>query len=342
MSLINQVLKDLDQKRGPADGLQVAALQGIGLVQSKHTRWTAMLTTGAWGLALVLIAFMLFQFAGGWIVGIGKTETEPMFEPVPVAKTHAQLETLDTTPLVVPAPEPVAPVAPVAPSDPALESAAAVIDEPVAVTRAVQTPAQPIKTLSARQHAEHEFAAAQKAMDRQNKLRAEQLFNSALDYQPQHMDARIQLAAIYLERNNNEAAERVLEDGLALDPTHIQLTRLYAQLLATRGEFEMALQVLAAVTDAQTHDAESLALRAAVYARLNNHHDAASSYRLALKLDPGQANWWMGLGLALEHQQLYSSAADAYQMASRLPLADNVKTFVHQRLQQLQNTAGDN
>ena len=337
MSLINQVLKDLDQKRGPADGLQVAALQGIGLVQSKHTQWPAMLTTGACGLALVLIAFILFKFADGWTFGVGKTETEPMFESVPVVKIHAQPETLDTTPRAVSAP-----VAPVAPNDPALESAAAVTDEAVATTRAVQTPVQPIKTLSARQHAEHEFAAAQKAMVRQDKVRAEQLFNSALKFQPQHMEARIQLAAIYLERNNAGAAERVLEDGLALDPTHTQLARLYAQLLATRGEYEMALQALAAVTDTQTHNAESLALRAAIYARLNNYDDAASSYRLALKLDSGQANWWMGLGLALEHQALYGSAAEAYQMANSLPLADNVKTFVRQRLQQLQNATGDN
>lgn len=337
MSLINQVLKDLDRKRGPADGLQVAALQGIGLVQSKHTQWPVMLITGACGLALVLVAFILFQFAGSWTFGIGNTETEPMFESIPVAKPQAQLETLDTTPRTISAP-----VALVAPNDPVLESTVAVIDESVATTPAVQTTAQSVKTLSARQHAEHEFAAAQKAMVRQDKVRAEQLFNSALDYQPQHMDARVQLAAIYLERNNAGAAERVLEDGLALDPTHTQLARLYAQLLATRGEFEMALQALAAVTERQTHNAESLALRAAIYARLNNYDDAASSYRLALKLDSGQANWWMGLGLALEHQALYGSAAEAYQMAYSLPLADNVKTFVRQRLQQLQNTAGDN
>ena len=178
-------------------------------------------------------------------------------------------------------------------------------------------------------------------MSRHDKLAAEQLFSSALDYQPQHMDARIQLAAIFLERSDAVAAEQLLEEGLSLDPSHTQLARLYAQLLATRGEFDRALTALAGATDTQSPDAEILALRAAVYERINNYEDAASSYRQALKLDPSQANWWMGLGLAREQQALYSSAVEAYQQADRLPLAENVRAFVHQRLERLQQIAGD-
>jgi MSHA biogenesis protein MshN len=116
---------------------------------------------------------------------------------------------------------------------------------------------------------------------------------------------------------------------------------VYAQLLAARGEFDQALEALGRITEAQPPDSEAFALRAAIFARLDRHENAASDYRLALKLDPGQANWWMGLGLALEHQELYGSASDAYQKASRLPATDSVRAFVHERLGQLKNISGD-
>jgi MSHA biogenesis protein MshN len=336
MSIINQVLKDLDQQRGPADGLQIAALQGIGLVQSRNFQWPRALTTGVSGLTLVLAGFILFQYFGNRTVDLDRTETVPVENTTPVTMHNTQPETLEIDPVVVAAPVEPSPEQPVVE-----ESRNVVTNESPAITKIELPSPKPIKTLSARQRAEHAFAAGQKAMRKHDKSRAEQLFNSALDHQPQHTDARIQLAAIFIERSNTNAAERILEDGLSLDPAQAQLARLYAQLLSSRGEYELALLSLSPVTDTTTPDAESLALRGAIYARLDKHEDAVSDYRMALKLNPEQANWWMGLGLSLEHQDLYGGAAAAYKNAGTLPLAPNVKAFVQQRLQQLQNTAGD-
>ena len=339
MSLINQVLKDLDRQRGPADGLQFAALQGIGLVQSKQGRhWTSMLVVGTG--ALVLLVIFLFQLAGNRAIENGVAESDAAIVDVPDNTVIVQSQPLETTAEIIGAALPPLSTNPDVPATGKTEpiEAAAL---PVTPT-AVETSPPPIKTLSTRQRAEHTFAAGQQSMTRGDKTRAEQLFNDTIDYHPQYHDARIQLAAILIERSDTVAAEHLLKDGLFLDPGHAQLARLYAQLLAARGEFDGALRALPSVTESQTLDAESLALRAAVNSRLNNHEEASSNYRLALKLDQRQANWWMGLGLSLEHQGLYGSARDAYQQAYKLPLEDNVKAFVGQRLEQLQNTAGDN
>ena len=64
MSLINQVLKDLDRQRGPADGVQVAALEVVGLVQNEHTNWSTLLLWVGLGLAALLLAFFGFHLAG--------------------------------------------------------------------------------------------------------------------------------------------------------------------------------------------------------------------------------------------------------------------------------------
>ena len=113
MSLINQVLKDLDQQRGPADGLQVAALKGIGLVQAKQTQWPAILTASAFGLTLAVTGFILFQFAGQWAEGEVENEPAPVVDTEPVTAITATPETLKTiAEAVVATPAPPLPVEP--------------------------------------------------------------------------------------------------------------------------------------------------------------------------------------------------------------------------------------
>lgn len=340
MSIINQVLKDLDQQRGPAGNPQIAALQGIGLVRRKAFKWPGLLSIGTTALVLVLAGLTLFNLAGIRTNDSHGTEAEPVEEPiqntVQLKTPIAQTEPLATIPPVVQSVEP-------APEQPVFEESVDVVAiEPPANTSAKSPTPKPVKTLSARQRAEHEYSAGQKARRKQDNVGAEQLFKRALEIQPKYADARIQLAAIYLERNDTTTAEGLLKDGLSLEPAQAQLARLYTQLLSSRGEFELALISLAPVIDTRAPDAESLALRAAIYARLDKHKEAAADYRAALKLDPEQANWWMGLGLSLEHQGLYGNAMTAYRNAASLPLESNVKAFVKQRLAQLKNTAGDN
>ncbi len=340
MSIINQVLKDLDQQRGPAGNPQIAALQGIGLVRSKAFRWPGLSSVGIAALVMVLAAFILFKLAGYGTVELQGSEPEPI-------KETTQNTTQVTTPIKQPEPQAVSPVA-VKPVEPApqqpvpQETVDVVAVEPPVMTKAEQPSPKPVKTLSVRQRAEHAYAAGQKARRKQDNVSAEQLFNNALQLQPEYADARMQLAGIYLERNDVSAAEILLKEGLLLEPDSAQLARLYTQLLSSRGAYESALLSLAPVIDTPAPDAESLALRAAIHARLNRHKEAATDYRAALKLEPKQANWWMGLGLSLEHQGLYGNAVTAYRNASSLPLEGNVKAFVEQRLDQLQNTAGDN
>jgi MSHA biogenesis protein MshN len=340
MSIINQVLKDLDQQRGPAGNPQIAALQGIGLVRTRAFKWPGLYSIGTAVLVLALVGFALFRLAGIGTVDSHSTGAEPVEEPAQNTPQFtpliAQPEPQAINPVVV---KSVEPVPEQAASEESVDVAA---NESPAITQAEHPSPKPVKTLSIRQRAEHAYAAGQKARRKHDNVSAEQLFNSALELRPKYVDARIQLAAIHLERNDTNAAEELLKEGLALEPAQAQLVRLYSQLLSSRGEYEPALLSLAPVADTSTPDAESLALRAAIYARLDKHKEAAADYRAALKLEPEQANWWMGLGLSLEHQGLYGNAMTAYRNADSLPLESNVKAFVKQRLAQLQNTAGDN
>ena len=54
MSLINQMLRDLDKGRGPVKASQIAALQGMGLININRFKRYDSLSLTAWGLAGLL------------------------------------------------------------------------------------------------------------------------------------------------------------------------------------------------------------------------------------------------------------------------------------------------
>ena len=149
MSIINQVLKDLDQQRGPAGNPQIAALQGIGLVRSKAFRWPGLSSVGIAALVMVLAAFILFKLAGYGTVELQGSEPEPI-------KETTQNTTQVTTPIKQPEPQAVSPVA-VKPVEPApqqpvpQETVDVVAVEPPVMTKAEQPSPKPVKTLSLRQ-----------------------------------------------------------------------------------------------------------------------------------------------------------------------------------------------
>lgn len=338
MSIINQVLKDLDRQRGPNDGLEVAALQGVGLVRGSHTvNWPVIaLATGV----LASLALGYQQMLSDTPTGAYRGAPSLVAEVDDIQPTHQPVVEPQATSVVTPAeiaatdsaPQPF-PAVPEQSTQPVTE---VLIEEPpVAQEQARQEPV--VKTLSTRQQADHAFALAQRALENQDGAGAEQRFQDALRLNPQHSAARLQLAGIYLQRDQQARAADLLEDGLALNGTDPQLVHPYAQLLASRGQLIEALHWLAPLTDAG-----SLALSAAIHARLDRHARAATLYTRALKQDASRGNWWLGLGLSLEQQGQTTGARKAYRRAGDLPLADNVRAFVTKRIHSLDKLTGGN
>jgi hypothetical protein len=66
MSLINQMLKDLDKRRGPLIKSQLAALQGMGLINNTGLlKWHDNRSFTAWGIT-GLLAIVLIYPASIW------------------------------------------------------------------------------------------------------------------------------------------------------------------------------------------------------------------------------------------------------------------------------------
>ena len=180
------------------------------------------------------------------------------------------------------------------------------------------------------QRAERAYAQGLAAMRAGDWAGARRAFGEALEAVPGHPRSAEALARLELRAGRPEEAERVLRAALAAQPGHSALARLLARLLAERGELEAAIATLRRALPGS--DAALYGLLGALEQRAGRPAQAAHAYRAALAREPRRAEWWVGLGIALEHLGRSEEAVEAYRRARALGLAPALERFVGERL----------
>lgn len=128
----------------------------------------------------------------------------------------------------------------------------------------------------------------------------------------------------------------LLRQALREDASHVAARLALARLLAEMGDDREAADALRAGASHSAGSAEYRGLYAAVLQRLKRDSEAIQEYQAALRLMPGNAVWWMGLGLSLEALGNRGDARLAYQQAkSAGTLSGELADFVDQKLRQL-------
>ena len=347
MSLINQVLSDLEKRgAGNTGGEEVRAVPRT----EQRRGWL-------WGA----LALLLLAAAAGWG---WKNRSRPVVPTVPAAVPPARVDAA-----ALPAAQPVAAMA----SPPALP---AVEEEQAPASRlsfelssiplplaeaprrakppqrqqakaqpAVNVPApsaeaeyagQPIKRISPQQQAADEFGLALALIQQGRKGEAQAHLENALQLDPSLAEARRTLVGLLLDGKRNADAERVLQDGLGRDPKQPALAMLLARLQVERGALALALATLEKTLPFADRQADYHAFVAAVLQRQNRHKEAITHYQIALQLVPGDAVWWMGLGLSLQAVDRSEDARDAFKHAAGLhKLPPDLQAFVEQRYKSL-------
>jgi len=331
MSLINQILRDLDKRRGPVNGTHIAALQGLGLVNINRPKWYDHLSFTSWGVAGLLAIVAGYPASIWWN---SRTVSESAITPKASAEAtepeqNAQRDTASTQHNFN-----AAPLATITKSPKSMEKP---LDKPVALQTPAETVSKQVSILTPQQKAGRLFARAQQALSRYQRQEGENLLRQTLDEYSRHVSARSQLAALQINMQQEDKAERLLAEGLVTDPHQLALARPYAQLLSARGELVPALEALDRAIAQRQADAETLALRAAILYRIGRHAESASDYQQALQVQPNQALWWTGLAVALEQSHRSTQALEAYQHAAKLPLGKPVDDYVKQRIQVLRD-----
>lgn len=355
MSVINQMLKDLDRRQQEAEGAAVY----VAPVRQQ----------GWWMLVLTLLCTLALGILG-WRTWIFWQQSQRASLPA------AQVEAPRTAPAVAPS----APLAVVATTQ-AVSSAAPVAKVPaasaestaaiVAPSAAEQAPAdeavlaaegnpeealgdetipsdeelQPdlYAELAAEQSAEEAPAPAaprkpgilkietvelsdaelatlaeRKATTAMAKGRMEEAqdgYYEVLAHDPHNQGAREQLAGLLYGAGRLTEAAQVLEEGLRLDPAQADLRLLLARVAISGGDRQKALDWLTGYQPDIASNLDYYATWAGLAQELGQPVQASEMYVRLLRQQPDQGRWWLGLGVAEDGQGHRQRALDAYRNA---------------------------
>lgn len=350
MSVINKMLQDLD-----ARGLQ-AARSGFSNVRSvpgetRRLEVQALIALGV--LAVVALAGLgIWRFTTAPVPPVAADQAPVLLAAVVLEKSpqaSAPASEVVTLAPLVPA-VPVIPVAAVSsvPAVPETKLAAAPIrrSAPAAVHVAQQSrnkPKQPegvaghalqMKQSSPRQEAENEYRHALALVQDGRVTAGISALEQTLRLFPRHEAARQTLIGLLLESWRADEAMQQLEQGLALDPAQTALAMTLARLQVERNG--AALQTLQRSLPHAQDNAEYQGFIAALLQREQRHKEAVEHYTSALRMNPGNGIWWMGLGISLQADQRLPDARMAFQKAKASGTLDGeLSNFVDKKLQQL-------
>jgi len=369
MSLINQMLKDLDARRVDAGGVNPFGEQVRAVPPRKRVHpawWLALALTlvlaGVVSWTMLHPAPAAQRYAEGAQLPLRLAlELGPIEAPAPAARTkesavrdsaptpeaerlfaHSEPAATDEVPR--PAAAPVAAVrqpAPTAEVPAPQKIAPGPADEPLAETVTTERrPAPPIvkqvREPTPQQLAENAYREAVRALQQGRKAEARRGFEQALRLDAKHADARQALIAVLLEDGESDEALRYARAGVELDARQVGWAMIVARLQLERADLSGALETLERARPHGAGRGDFLAFHAALLQRAGRHKEAVEQYAGALQRMPQNGLWWMGLGISLQAEQRNDEAREAFERAKDAnTLSPELVAFVDQRLAQL-------
>ena len=206
------------------------------------------------------------------------------------------------------------------------------------VNQAIPAPSnsQPVKQVSAAQQADAEFRKAAAFMQQGRINDALSGYEAALRFDAGHEAARQALVALLLEAKKGSEVEQVLQDGLKSKPAHSGFAMLLARLQVERGELDQAIATLEVTLPHVGQQADYQAFYAALLQRKSRHREAAEHYQIALKAVPNKGVWLMGYGISLQALSRPDEAKEAFQRAlDTKTLSPELQAFVQQKIKGL-------
>lgn len=188
--------------------------------------------------------------------------------------------------------------------------------------------------LSSQQKAENEYRRALASLQDARVNDAIAGLEQAVYLYPRHEAARQTLVSLLIESGRPAEAMRHMTFATSLDPRQVNMAMLLARLQLEHGG--NAAETLQRSLPYAESNADYRALVAGVLQRQNRHKEAADHYQAAVRLQPGNAVWWMGMGISLQADKRNAEAKIAFQRARDTGrLTPDLQTFVERRLQQL-------
>ncbi len=376
MSIINKMLQDLDTRNGRPGGEAMAgdAIRSIKPASRwRLGRNTLLAIVGAM-MASVAGAWWLQQRDGGIessrvVVPAPPvpvllannpppaTSQVPPALPVPeaaIADTAAPATAAVPMPVQQQVPAPVSAAADTVLVATALPRVAALAPSPTASASAsiispdnVETPPPPKiaaaspraaggKTYSPEQVATNLLGEAVKLDQQGHQEEAMVPLQRLLAANPLNVRGRQMLAQLQLDTGHVEQARLLMAEGQRLLPEQSNFTLALARLQVESGDIGGAIHLLEADRSSARDEPQLHAFLAALLLRVERYDEAVQHYLVALRSDPANASWLVGVGVALEGVGKHADAAEAYRRAEgSANLTPEIANFLSERLARL-------
>lgn len=165
---------------------------------------------------------------------------------------------------------------------------------------------------------------------------AKALLQRLLVTNPLDSAARQMLVQLQLDAGQIEAARLVLAEGQRLHPEQSYFSVALARLRVDSGDVNGAIQILETGRTAAGDAPQYRAFLAALLVQTGRYDEAVQHYLVALRSDPANGSWLIGVGVALEGVGKLADAAEAYRRAdSAANLTPELINFLNERLTRL-------
>ena len=190
--------------------------------------------------------------------------------------------------------------------------------------------------LSPSQLAQKQLVLAADAEKQGQLVKVMDYYAKALKLDPSLHESRKQLAALHYGQGELAQAAEVLAQGRLLYPQEFEFALLLARVQHAMGETDSALASLAQIPDSHSLARQKWLAQTDLAQKHGQYPLVEQAYRKLLQQEPQQGKWWMGLAYALDSQQQFGPASQAYRTAlSYSGLSTQATAFIEQRLQQL-------
>jgi tetratricopeptide (TPR) repeat protein len=218
------------------------------------------------------------------------------------------------------APKPAAATAPAAPAAPPASSLA---PQPKPIT----------KTVRGDQQAQNFYAQAQQAIAQRNPEKARAFLRQAIDTYPAHHQSRLLLARLLLEQRQPDAAHQLMAQGLLLAPGNEEFILMQAHGAMLGNDIDTAISILQVSLQISPRSGDYHAFLGTLLQRKNRHPEAIAQFTAALRQSPRNAEWLVGIGISMQNEKMTLAATQAFQQAIDLgTLTPSLTAFAQQQL----------
>lgn len=193
-----------------------------------------------------------------------------------------------------------------------------------------------LRPLNSKQLAEIAYNKGYKLLQRGSMHNGKEYLRKALSLYIPHIKSREMLAGIYIKSGNLISAAELLREGVQVVPEYPLFAQLYARVLLEQNNPQLAVRVLERGASVMAVEPDYHALLAATYQRVNQHQKSVELYLKLVKIRRNEGVWWLGLAISLEKTGKNKQALEAYQRAQKTgSLKSGLVKFTNNRVSAL-------